>query len=68
MPSQRVISADSHMLEPADCWVDRVDNRFKDTAPRVVKIDGPLGTCLTDRGFVPSPYPGFRPPAAAEKR
>ena len=59
MPSQRVISADSHMLEPATLWVDRVDNRFKDTAPRVVKTDGPLGTCLTGPGLRPFPVSGL---------
>ena len=59
MPSQRVISADSHMLEPANLWVDRVDNRFKDTAPRVVKTDGPLGTCLTGPGLRPFPVSGL---------
>ena len=46
------------MLEPAGLWVDRVDNKFKDTAPRVIKTDGPLGTCLTAPGI--RPVPGFR--------
>ena len=30
-----IISADSHMLEPADLWVERLDQRFRDNAPRV---------------------------------
>ena len=30
-----IISADSHMLEPADLWVERLDKRFRDNAPRV---------------------------------
>jgi hypothetical protein len=37
-----VVSADSHVLEPADLWTTRLDNRFRDRAPRVVrKPDGP---------------------------
>ena len=59
MPPLRVISADSHMLEPAGLWVDRVDSKFKDTAPRVIKTDGPLGTCLTAPGIRPFPVSGL---------
>jgi uncharacterized protein len=32
----RVISADSHVMEPADFWETRLDKRFRDRAPRVV--------------------------------
>lgn len=37
MAQSRFISADSHVMEPADFWETRLDNRFKDRAPRVVK-------------------------------
>lgn len=37
MPDYRIISADSHMTEPADLWVERLDLRFRDRAPRVVR-------------------------------
>ena len=30
-----IISADSHMLEPADLWVERLPAQFRDNAPRV---------------------------------
>jgi uncharacterized protein len=59
MASERVISADSHMLEPADLWVDRVDKKFKDTAPRVVKTEGKMGVCLTAPGIRPFPVSGL---------
>jgi predicted TIM-barrel fold metal-dependent hydrolase len=59
MASIHIISADSHMLEPADLWVERVDNRFKDTAPRIVKTEGHLGVCLTAPGIRPFPVSGL---------
>src|SRR5262245_12404047 len=31
-----IISADSHMTEPPDLWVKRIDSRFREVAPRVV--------------------------------
>lgn len=37
-------SADSHIIEPAGLWQDRVDKKFRDRAPRVVNgIDGMRG-------------------------
>ncbi len=37
MAIQRVISADSHMTEPGDLWVKRLDRKYRDHAPRVIK-------------------------------
>ena len=37
---ERVISADSHMMEPGDLWVERLDQKFRDDAPRVIKKRG----------------------------
>jgi len=39
MTRKYVISADSHMMEPANLWVERLDAKYKDDAPRVVKSD-----------------------------
>ena len=36
MAQLRLISADSHVMEPANFWVEHVDKEFKDQAPRVV--------------------------------
>jgi predicted TIM-barrel fold metal-dependent hydrolase len=36
MAVDRYISGDSHVLEPADLWVERMDKSFRDQAPRVV--------------------------------
>lgn len=41
MPGNSVVSADSHMTEPADLWTDRLDTRLRDRAPRV--IENPSG-------------------------
>jgi uncharacterized protein len=39
-----VISADSHVMEPATLWTERLDHKFQDRAPKVVQNeDGTLG-------------------------
>lgn len=35
-----LLSSDSHIIEPPDLWTSRIDNRFKDRAPRVERIEG----------------------------
>lgn len=37
MAEPRLISADSHVNEPGDLWVERIDKPFRDRAPRVVE-------------------------------
>ena len=32
----KMISSDSHVVEPPDLWIERMDRAFKDRAPRVV--------------------------------
>ena len=34
-----MISSDSHIIEPPDLWTERVDARFRDRAPRIVRED-----------------------------
>ena len=36
-PNYRLISSDSHVFEPPDLWEKRIDPRFKDRAPRLVR-------------------------------
>ena len=31
----KLVSADSHIVEPPDLWVDRIDRKFRDRAPRI---------------------------------
>src|SRR5216684_1438397 len=35
MPIESFISADSHVVEPADLWTTRMDRRFRDRAPHI---------------------------------
>ena len=51
----RVISADSHMMEPADLWTERLDRKFADRSPRVMKIEGKPGYSFVAPGVRPFP-------------
>jgi predicted TIM-barrel fold metal-dependent hydrolase len=55
MAAMRVISADSHMMEPADLWETRLDNKFRDNAPRVVKNENRPGYLFVAPGVRPFP-------------
>jgi predicted TIM-barrel fold metal-dependent hydrolase len=37
MPVTPIISADSHVTEPPGTYIDRIDHRFKDRAPKLVR-------------------------------
>ena len=37
MSDFRVISSDSHIIEPADLWTSRIERKFRDKAPRIVQ-------------------------------
>ena len=36
MPEYRVISSDSHIIEPENLWEERIDRRFKDRGPHLL--------------------------------
>ncbi|MGH8014392.1 MAG: amidohydrolase family protein [Candidatus Binataceae bacterium] len=57
--ASKVVSADSHMTEPADLWLERLDRKYRDNAPRVVKNDKPTGPAYLFIG------PGIHPLAVA---
>jgi predicted TIM-barrel fold metal-dependent hydrolase len=40
METLRIIDADAHMCEPPMLWVERMERRFRERAPRVVKEPG----------------------------
>ena len=46
MAIDKLISADSHIVEPPDLWEKRIDPKFRDRAPRLVMVDG------SDRWFI----------------
>ncbi len=50
------ISADSHVTEPGDCYVDRIDPRYRDRAPRA-DTDEKMGAVMViDEGRARIPY------------
>src|SRR5438105_832147 len=56
--AQRVISADSHTMEPADLWTARVDRDLRDIAPRVLKNEDRPGYSFHVPGMAPSVVSG----------
>ena len=35
-----ILSSDSHVFEPPDLWMKRIDAAFRDRAPRIQRVDG----------------------------
>ena len=35
MANYRIVSSDNHVFEPPDLWLNRIDSKYKDRAPRV---------------------------------
>ncbi len=56
MADYRLISADSHVSEPPDLWVERVANKHRERAPRLVlNPPGLEGAYFLYEGFAPHP-------------
>ncbi len=58
MPALRVISADSHVMEPADLWATRLDARWRAQAPRVLKNEDGPGYSFVAPGLPRQPVAG----------
>src|SRR5207237_1893108 len=43
MTSYKLISADSHIVEPPDLYTNRIEPRFRDRAPRLERLETPTG-------------------------
>jgi hypothetical protein len=43
MTDYRVISADSHFVEPPKMWAERLDRRFRDLLTRLQPGKAPVG-------------------------
>src|SRR2546426_3928686 len=62
MANDVVISADSHMTEPPDLWVQRIDKSFRDRAPRAVhEAQGKPGYWFVCEGLEPRSVAGTLP-------
>jgi predicted TIM-barrel fold metal-dependent hydrolase len=54
MAELQLISSDSHVSEPPDLWVERIDIKYRDRAPRVVlNPEGQEGAYLVYEGYPP---------------
>lgn len=56
MSDYKLISADSHVSEPPGLWVEGVDRRYRERAPRlVVNPPGLEGAYFLYEGYAPHP-------------
>lgn len=60
MADYRLISADSHFVEPPTMWAERVDRKFRDRAPHTVKgLGGREGEFFVCENITPMSVAGF---------
>ena len=51
MGDYRIISSDSHIYEPADLWITRIEPKYRDRCPQVRRFDdGDIWVCDGTRG------------------
>ena len=55
---QRIISADSHVTEPPGCYVDHIEKKYRDTAPRIQRRDDGTEMFVIDGMAKPVPLVG----------
>lgn len=56
----RIISADSHMTEPPNLWTERLDQKYRDHAPKVIEsYEGKRGAFFVCEGLKPFPVGGI---------
>ena len=60
MSAAQIFSADSHVVEPADVWTSRMDARFRDRAPHIIKeASGIKGDFFVCEGLQPFSVSAF---------
>jgi predicted TIM-barrel fold metal-dependent hydrolase len=59
MSNSRLISADSHFVEPPKMWAERLDRGFRDRAPRAVRLEGKPGEYFVCEDLAPAPIAAF---------
>lgn len=60
MAAQRILSSDSHVVEPAEVWSGRIERRFADRGPRIIhEHNGRKGDFFTAEGLTPFPIAAF---------
>jgi len=59
MAQTQIFSADSHTMEPANLWTQRMDKKWRDRAPRVINNhEGKKGSVFVAEGLTPFPVGG----------
>jgi predicted TIM-barrel fold metal-dependent hydrolase len=58
MAEMRIMSADSHVMEPADFWETRLDRKFRSQAPHVIKNPNGSGYVFVAPSLAPFPVAG----------
>src|SRR5205814_10726821 len=56
-----LISADSHIVEPPDLWTERIDKKYRDKAPRIVRLPNGSDWWYSEDLLVTSPFSGTQP-------
>jgi uncharacterized protein len=59
MADYKLISADSHFVEPPKMWAERLDRRFRDRAPHAVRLEGKPGEYFVCEDLAPAPIAAF---------
>src|SRR2546427_9127709 len=60
MAAHRIISGDSHFVEPPNMWVERIDKKFRDRAPHTVRgHEDQEGEFFVCENVTPVPVAGF---------
>jgi hypothetical protein len=57
----KIISADSHFVEPPAMWGERIDHKFRDRAPHTERktVNGRDGEYFVCENITPIPVAGF---------
>ena len=63
-----IISADSHVTEPPDTYVDRIDRRFRDRAPQRRPRPDSAATSSSSRAWTSRSRWASSPPPASRPR
>lgn len=58
MENPCIISADSHVTEPANLWIDRMDKKYRDHVPKVIENPNGSGHLFVAPGLNPVPASG----------
>ena len=60
MSDERIISADSHFVEPPEMWAERIDRQYRDRAPHLEHdVDGRSGHFLVCEDLAPASGGGY---------